>query len=168
LRELPVALRAQYKRVGIVLDADSSPLERWQRVRKAVLGLTAMPKEPPDDGFIGLATNGCRMGVWLMPDNRSVGALEEFLTGLIPPSDAVWKYACEVSEEAHRRGAYFEKQHTPKASVRTWLAWQEQPGVPPGTAIERKYFNPASPAARGFVDWFQRMFLAETDRDAEG
>lgn len=97
--------------------------------------------------------------MWLIPDNRRSGSLEDVVIDLIPSADPVWAYAQEVSEEARRRGARFAARHTPKASVRTWLAWQEQPGVPPGEAIKRTYLDPRVPAAFGFVGWFKRMFL---------
>jgi hypothetical protein len=159
LRELSLAVRAKHQRLGVVLDADASPMDRWLDVRKALNGLASIPLQPPEAGFVGIADNGCRIGIWLMPDNQSVGALEDFLVGLIPPTDSVWKYACDVSGEARSRGARFSETHKQKASVRTWLAWQEQPGVPPGKAIERGYFDPKLSASRNFIEWFQQMFV---------
>ncbi|MCA9708952.1 MAG: hypothetical protein KDK70_24110, partial [Myxococcales bacterium] len=80
---------------------------------------------------------------------------------MIPPADPVWTYAAEVSREALHRGARFKEHHIDKASVRTWLAWQEQPGVPPGNAIARKYLDAQQGTVHGFVRWFQRLFLTE-------
>jgi hypothetical protein len=162
LRELSIALRAKHRRLGIVLDADTSPHDKWMDIRKALTGLADVPLQVPSEGFVGIADNGCHLGIWLMPDNQRIGALEEFLVGLIPQTDSVWNYACEVSSEARQRGARFSASHTQKASVRTWLAWQEQPGVPPGKAIERRYLDAQLPAGRHFIAWFQKVFMPET------
>lgn len=159
LRELPTSIKST-RRLGIVLDADQSPVNVWTRVREA-LRIPSLPTEPPAGGYVGAADGGCRIGVWILPDNQRPGALEDLLTGLIPPDDPVWTYAGEASREASRRGARFKEHYLHKASVRTWLAWQEQPGVPPGSAIQRGYLDAQQSAAHGFVRWFQSLFLTK-------
>lgn len=157
LQQISASLKV-VRRLGIVLDADDSASSRWEDVRRA-LGVTSAPEELPREGYLGIAENGCRVGVWLIPDNRRSGSLEDVVIDLIPSADPVWAYAQEVSAEARLRGARFAARHLPKASVRTWLAWQEQPGVPPGEAIKRTYLDAHAPVASGFVGWFKRMFL---------
>lgn len=69
--------------VGFVLDADEVPGDRWRAVRGRLesVGLT-LPNEIPTAGFVDEASNiKARVGVWLMPDNRRSGALEEFPAG---------------------------------------------------------------------------------------
>ena len=34
-----------------------------------------------------------RIGIWLMPDNRSTGELEDFVGSMIPSADPVWPRA---------------------------------------------------------------------------
>lgn len=75
LRELSTSVRVQ-RRLGVVLDADDSASSRWEDVRRA-LGVTSAPEELPREGYIGIAENGCRVGVWLIPDNRRSGSLED-------------------------------------------------------------------------------------------
>ena len=45
-----------------------------------------------------------------------------------------------------------------KAVLHAWLAWQQRPGRPYGTAITARYIGHDSPAALRFVEWFQRVF----------
>lgn len=158
LRELPVSLKV-VKRLGILIDADQMLAERWKAVREKVSDLLVLPPTPPADGFVGTASNGCRFGAWIMPDNVHPGALEELLIDMMPTGNALWTYACEVSTEALGKGAAFPEKYTQKASLRTWLAWQREPGLPPGSAVERGYLQPASPLAQKFSLWFSRLFL---------
>jgi Protein of unknown function (DUF3226) len=45
-----------------------------------------------------------RLGIWIMPDNRSEGSLETFLRHLVPDqSEPAWKHAIESVEAAAER-----------------------------------------------------------------
>ena len=101
-----------------------------------------------------------KVGIWLMPDNRSIGALEHFIEKLIPGSDPCWDYAHEAASAA--RGRYGgvacpEKDHL-KSRLHTWLAWQREPGRPFGTALTASILSHDSPEALAFLRWFQRLF----------
>ena len=146
--------------VGFVLDADEAPGNRWRAVRGrlANLGL-ALPSEIPSDGYVDDATEyRTRVGVWLLPDNRQSGALEEFLEALINVPDPLLPWARESTGEAKARGAAFPEGSLRKAVLHTWLAWQKRPGVPYGTGVAAEYFKDDRPAATSFVQWFARLF----------
>ena len=148
------------KAIGFVLDADSSPETRWQGVRTRLDDVVALPDEIPEDGFVGDATGfEARVGVWLMPDNRGSGAIEDFLQGLVDDEDALLELAETSTTSASERGATFPATRRPKAVLHTWLAWQERPGLPYGLAITARYFGHDSPAALAFVAWFRRVFV---------
>ena len=68
------------KAIGFVLDADGPPKDLWDSVRGRLKGLGLnLPNKIPEDGFVGdMAIFQARVGVWLMPDNRRSGAVEEF------------------------------------------------------------------------------------------
>ena len=150
--------------VGFVLDANSSLQDRWKamasRLRK--LGLE-MPDTIPPDGFVGKsATYGARVGVWLMPDNERDGALEHFLETLVAESDPLIEHARSATSQAKDLGARFadnDNAHR-KAVLHAWLAWQEDPGLPYGSAIRARYFRHDSPVAGRFVAWFRQVFGA--------
>ena len=46
----------------------------------------------------------------------------------------------------------------PRRNCIPWLAWQEEPGLPYGSAIRARYFGHDSEAARSFVTWFCLLF----------
>ncbi len=148
------------KTIGFVLDADSPLASRWDAVRRQLeqVGVET-PKTPPADGFTGESPKyGATVGVWLMPDNRQDGRLETFLQSLIDENDALINHAGQATCEAKWLGAKFSTPDLDKATLHTWLAWQEEPGTPYGTAICARYFGADSPAARQFVAWFKRLF----------
>ncbi len=146
--------------VGFVLDADDAPGNRWRGVRARLGGVgLELPKEIPEGGFVGDAPAfRARVGVWLMPDNRGAGALEEFLRGLVDDKDPLLELAETSTTSASERGATFRDTHRRKAVLHTWLAWQQRPGLPYGLAIRARYFHHDSPAALAFVEWFRRVF----------
>ena len=118
--------------VGFVLDADEVPGDRWNAVcgRLKPVGLT-LPDEIPPEGFVGDAgLVQARVGVWLMPDNRRSGALEEFLRDLVESKDPLLPLADTSTRHAKERGARFPDSDRHKAVLHAWLAWQERPGVP--------------------------------------
>ena len=153
--------------VGFILDADGAPEDRWSAVRNRLEGVgLALPLEIPVGGFVGESVSlRARVGVWLMPDNRRSGALEEFLRDLVNKDAALLQLAETSTTSAKERGATFPEAKRLKAILHTWLAWQQRPGVPYGLAITAKYFSHNSPAALAFVEWFRHVFAA-TDGQA--
>ena len=161
LRSVNTAVRASTGRsVGFVLDADEVSQNRWRAVRDRLdgVGLT-LPENLPKDGFVGDATKyQTRVGVWLMPDNRRAGALEDFLGDLVDSEDSLFPHAQTSTEVARERGAEFPEGRRGKAVMHIWLAWQEKPGLPYGSAIGACFFRHDSEAALAFVNWFGRVF----------
>ena len=148
------------KAIGFVLDADGPPKDLWDSVRGRLKGLGLnLPNKIPEGGFVGdTAIFQARVGVWLMPDNRRSGAIEEFLKDLIVDGDTLLQLADTSTVSAKKLGAAFSDAKQRKAVLHTWLAWQKNPGVPYGLAVKARYFQHDSPAALAFVDWFQRVF----------
>ena len=148
--------------VGFVADADASTENRWRGVTRELMKTgMVLPAQVPAEGYIGRCDRSdTRVGVWVMPDNRSRGAIEEFLLTLIDPADPLLKHAGRATTEARGLGAAFPETALKKAELRAWLAWQEQPGFPYGRALNADYFDSARVAANPFVDWFTRLFRA--------
>ena len=151
------------RRLGIVVDANESSSVRWDSIRNQCQGLVSdFPKELPPTGVICTNSEGKRLGIWIMPDNRSRGMLETFLQFLIPAADEpLWQYAKDAAKHARTVGAPYKDTHIDSAEIHTWLAWQDEPGPPFGTALKRKCLDPASDRAQPFVEWFKRLFELE-------
>ena len=102
--------------------------------------------------------DGLRLGVWLMPDNRSSGMLETLLLDLLPSDDGLLAYSETVCKEAKEKGAPYKDVHSDKAHIHTWLAWQDEPGAQLHEAVQRRILCPASPKSRPFVKWLRDLF----------
>ena len=160
LRGLSAGLKT-WLRFGIVVDADDDPERRWNEIRReSKKAGVVLPDSPPVTGLIvpGI-TPDRRFGVWMMPDNQLPGRLEDFLQQLIPSGDPLWSHAQGSTIAARSLGAAFKPSHLGKAQFRTWLAWQEQPGLPPGLALHRKFLAADSAPALRFLAWFKRLFI---------
>ena len=152
-----------YPVVGILLDADEQIESTWDAVAGRLRGAGySLPSSPHTEGMVldHPSGDGPRVGVWVMPDNRLPGMLEDFVRLLIPAGDALAPEAERALQVIEGRGLQrYASQHRPKAFVHTWLAWQEEPGKPMGLAITKRYLDPTSPQADVFVAWLCRLFL---------
>jgi hypothetical protein len=161
LDAFPVALKASYERIGIVADADAHLSDRWDQFRNRAISVGLnLPERPEPGGTIvpGLRPSS-RVGIWLMPDNSSPGILEDFLSRLVPREDTIWAHAGGVVAEARSLGARCREVDHLKSTLHTWLAWQEDPGLPFGTALRAQVFRHDSEDALRFVAWFRRLFV---------
>jgi len=152
-----------YSRLGILVDANTNINKRWNRIRSKLkaTGISA-PSRPESGGTIVKGIYGdWKVGIWIMPDNERIGELEHFLEELIPPNDRCWAHADKTTKQAKKIGAKFVDKDYLKAKIHTWLAWQETPGLPFGTAITAAYLRHDSKEALKFAAWFKRLFLTE-------
>ncbi len=156
---LRLFLHPRLERIGIVIDADAEVDSRWQSLKDLVAaqGYTQGLEQRRDNGIVLKAQNLPVLGAWVMPDNVKGGALEQFLLDIMPPDDALWPLACNAVSAIPEEIRRFKIHQTRKAELRTWLAWQEDPGIPLGLPITRRRLNPnALPAAR-LVAWLKRL-----------
>ena len=100
-----------------------------------------------------------RIGCWLMPDHQNEGMLETFLAKLVSNHGLFdhAKHAAQTAKEEHK--APYKDCHADKAIMHTYLAWQDEPGQPFGTAFElTECFNPDHHLAGTFVNWIKELF----------
>jgi hypothetical protein len=78
-------------RLGVVLDADTDLAKQWARVTRVLdeHGCLQVPAAPNADGTIVETNDSKKIGIWVMPDNMSVGALEDFVGKLIAKGDTL-------------------------------------------------------------------------------
>ena len=148
--------------LGVVIDADDSPDARWQSIRDIFTqaGYPNVPQRPDPNGTILDSPEEAflpRAGVWIMPDNKTPGILEDFLRFLIPnqPNPLFAHAERSVATVPERR---FTENDTPKALIHTWLAWQNEPGKPYGTAIAARFLDLRLPQAQALAGWLGRLF----------
>lgn len=166
LEGFPVRLKASNfgDIVGVVIDADTDMASRWQSLRDRLIGIgyETVPDNPVPDGTILDPPAGKllpRVGIWVMPDNQRKGILEDFLRFLVPEGSRLFehvKFSVASIPEGERR---FSQLTEPKAIIHTWLAWQEEPGKPLGTAITARYLDPGVAQVDVLVSWLKRLFF---------
>lgn len=150
--------------IGFMIDADTNPNSRYQRLVTVCSDFfPMMPSTLDPDGLVIENADGQRLGIWIMPDNRSHGGLETFLRVLVPSEcEQVWSHAVEATSSSRQIGAPFRDAHEMKAQLYTWLSWQDPPGQSPGLALTKKILSPHVPAAKPFVRWCQRLYHLES------
>ncbi len=165
LKEFGIRLKVKepgLERLGLLIDADDQLGTKWNSVKAILIkaGFSSVPSEPDSNGTVIEPPNAFlpRVGIWLMPDNVRPGMLEDFLIELVPPEDSLWKYTQTVVDGIPATDRRFREQHLIKAYVHTWLAWQEQPGIPMGKAIGLGFFASTNPLVVRFLVWLTRLY----------
>lgn len=146
--------------LGVIVDANDSLEKRWQRIRGLCSSaFPAIPEELPAEGLIASNDDGMRLGVWIMPDNRTFGMLETFLSYLIPDSgEKIWVLTEAHVDKAKELGAPFKEVHLAKAKIHSWLAVQDPPGESLHLAVLKKILDPTAAPCDAFVDWFVKLY----------
>lgn len=156
--------------VGILVDADASAQNRWQSIRSQIIsvGYQGVPDHPRAGGITiepPAATILPRVGVWIMPDNQTAGVLEDFLSFLIPVPSPLLEHARHSMATIPDGQRLFGPVDEPKALIHTWLAWQQTPGRPFGTAITARFLDPGVPQVAVFAEWLRELFFANSEID---
>ena len=162
LKSIPTRLKTSESEIlGIMLDADQDIKSRWASVCSKLVqaGYSDLPKEPDENGTIIEREKMPRVGVWIMPNNKLSGMLEDFVSYLLPDDDKLGTKAKKVLAEieAENLNKYPDIHHQ-KAFIHTWLAWQETPGQPMGLAITAHALAHDKEIAQKFVGWLNRLF----------
>ena len=141
--------------VGILVDANDHPTDRWDeiahRVEQAV-GQAPAQMAPTGTIIVGVRP---RVGIWLMPDNRSTGELENFIERLMPAGDPVWPRAQRYIDDIPAVEREFKK--ILRAKIHAWLAARREPRMM-GAAIGIGDLDAAALVATQFTDWLRRLF----------
>lgn len=151
--------------LGIILDADTDLQAGWQAVslRLCNAGYRNLPSAPAFNGTVidpPVDSLLPRVGIWLMPDNKMPGILEDFLRFLVPDGDNLLTHVDEAMSGIGPEQRRFSDLKKAKARIHTWLAWQAEPGKPFGQAIAARYLDSSLPAADIFAGWLQRTFFS--------
>jgi len=151
------------EQLGIIVDADSSSLDRWNAIRNVLIkagyeeALIAKTPDPTGSIIRQLNQQVSTIGIWLMPNNIAAGMLEDFISSLIQPGDPLWSRAVQAVDQIPPDERRFSQ--ATKAYIHTWLAWQEDPGKPMSVAIHpKRYLDAQAPAAATLVAWLRRLF----------
>lgn len=161
LKQISVRVKLREPSLGVLIDADTNLQARWMQLQNILTPLGYdMPATPDAIGTILKSElAGTTVGIWIMPDNQVPGMLEDFVQILIPDGDEVFPVATKIVDEIlGMKNAKLKSIHRSKAIIHTWLAWQESPGTPMGSAIVKTYLDHNHELCLLFVAWLNRLF----------
>lgn len=167
IKVLPAELKSTntLKRLGIIVDADVDLNRHWQAIRNILnnSGFYHVPEILPVEGLICQPSDPEQLvvGVWIMPDNNLCGMIEDFVAQMIPDiqEDILLKKAEVVLHELEEQNVNnYKLVHHAKARIHTWLAWQDEPGLPMGTAITSRILSTDNDLCCKFVNWLETLF----------
>jgi hypothetical protein len=141
------------KAIGILIDANDEFESRWARV------IGDFPAELPQGGLIHQNEYGLRIGIWIMPDNRSRGMLETFLSFLIRPEELPLRdFATMSCTTSRAHGAQYKDSHRHKAEIHTFLAWLDPPGQSLHLSVLSEALDARSPLGQQFAKWLIDLY----------
>ncbi len=145
--------------IGIVIDADNPNLNsKWESISNRLKKEEyTVPELPNKLGTIIKEVGKPTIGIWLMPNNDLDGMLEDFCY-MLAPKEGI-EIATECVENAKKnKVTTFIDNHTSKAIIHTYLAWQDEPGMPLGQAITAKSLDGSKPIAIDFSKFLTNLF----------
>ena len=164
LSQISSYIKNRDQNLGILIDADANLQQRWSTLVSILtpLGYKLSNAPDPRGSIVYSDVYQTRVGIWLMPNNRVHGMLEDFAQIIIPAQDKLKPHADRIISEIEEAGvSEFSSLHRAKAFIHTWLSWQESPGTPIGQAITKSYLDHNHELCILFVDWLNRLFNPE-------
>lgn len=144
--------------IGVVIDADNSSEKRWNQIKKKLKSHNyILPKNPEAQGTIIQNYDNPKIGIWLMPNNSDCGMLENFLLKMINPEYIEVAKSC-VDLAKEKGITSFKENHYSKAVIHTYLAWQDEPGMPLGRVVSHNTLKHDIEIAGQFVDWLKSLY----------
>ena len=144
--------------VGIVFDANDDIEARWAAVKNRLEGAGVTVGERDSAGTVIRGTSPePDVGVWIMPDNRSAGELEDFIQTMIPKGDPIWPLSRGYIDGIPSRDRLFSAEKALRAQVHAWLAARERPR-PMGVAIRAGDLDVEGVGCTGLTTWLRRLF----------
>jgi hypothetical protein len=170
IHQLPALLKqlndGSITNLGLIVDADYDQ-EHGLGFHKTLLKVREQVKRFGFENEVRLARGGFTfshpdglptIGLWIMPDNRSDGMLEDFIQSAIHDPDQRKLHETACAAVAGLAQPLFKHFHRAKAEVATWLAWQRVPGAPAESAIGNKLIDFSSAAYQSLNDWIADVF----------
>ncbi|MCY4572147.1 MAG: hypothetical protein OXF01_05040 [Gemmatimonadetes bacterium] len=165
MASISVELKAPGRRaVGIIVDANDDIEARWSAVKDRVAraGIAVGDRYP-----VGTVVRGNSLepdvGVWVMPDNRSPGELEDFIADMIPEDDSVWPLSQAYIDDIPAENRLFSSKKAQRAKVHAWLAARERPR-PMGLAIGARDLEVGGTCCTHLAAWLRQLFEPSADR----
>lgn len=145
--------------VGIIVDADADPAARWQSLVDRCAPVVALPPAPaPVIDVITVAGRDVAFGVWMMPNCKDAGMMEDLLIPLFQPGAAkLHQHVTNFVDHGKTLGAGFKDGYRSKALLASWIALEE-PGVAAWRHDVLGKMRLTDPSLTPFVAWLKALF----------
>ena len=145
--------------LGIVLDADRNLEDCWANLKEhfSRTGVQLPSKPSPIGTIVYEQDYHPRVGIWLMPDNKSQGELEDFALRMISCDDPIWPLSRSYIENIPEGDRKFEAAKADKAKLYAWLAARREPGRM-GAAVGSGDFETSGSLCEEFFAWLVKLF----------
>lgn len=171
LKLLPVLLKqlqdGLMERIAVVVDADFEhdsglgyrrTLERFEAI-VGPFGFSLAKRPPQQKGIVFTNSDGLAdLGLWVMPDNRRDGCLEDFLQGCVCQDELSLFERAQAAVRSLPQPRKFKDPQVTKAELATWLAWQRSPGRGLYYAMQEGLMDVAGQPFTGLTDWLRLIF----------
>jgi hypothetical protein len=116
--QIPIRLKqSTIKTLGILVDADLEIENRWQSISAKLRNIYSdFPLSISSDGLI-FQTEEIKIGIWIMPNNKTSGMIEDFMAFLIPSEDKLLPKIIALLNELEKENLNkYTLNHTSKAN----------------------------------------------------
>ena len=117
-----------------------------------------IPDHPKPEGTI--INSRLKIGIWIMPDNKSPGEIEDFAVQMVPENDLIWPSSREDIDKIPEGEQLFSSNKKEKAQLFAWLATRKEPGRK-GAAVGAGHFDLGNSLNRIFLKWLSDLFPVE-------
>ena len=147
------------KVLGVIVDADEVLNERWKEIVSILSskGIKTPATPAPSGTIITSEKMYPKIGIWIMPDNRSSGELEDFAIQMIKNDDEVMPLAQNYIDSIPVGQREFRKNKRTKVELFAWLANAHKPGRI-GASISTGKLKIDNSISKEFANWLTRLF----------
>lgn len=152
--------------LGYVVDADDDRLAIWKELKMRCQDESIpeqyrvyLPDGPDQEGTIVMRSRPrLKVGIWIMPDNKRCGELEDFLVSMVPSENADWPRARRYVHCSEREFGDKVK----RAEVWAWIATRKEPSRF-DEAIKNGDLCTDGDLCQIFVAWLSRLFAPDEE-----
>jgi len=150
--------KGEVLRLGLIADADSNFNEHHSKVVNTLRSNGFHELESTGLGEIAKHSNVniSPVGLVIMPNHKDAGALEDFFLATCKGDQQACLSAARSSLTPHACGHNLNAPKPSKATVFTWLAWQEKPTS--GYRHMHKQLDANHDWMKDLKIWLQRVF----------
>lgn len=156
---------APTKRLAVIVDADHKQEQGLgyqktiEQVSKIAADYDFTLAENQANGLYFKHSDGlAEFGLWVMPNNRTDGMLEDFIKTCVTPNEqSLFDHAVQIVQNIPN--PKFKPHHNSKAQVATWLAWQKPPGHGLYYSVKDDLLNTNHALFQEMEQWLKKIFI---------